>query len=101
MVTHVVLFRMKDPKRASAEAFRDKLLAMEGRIEGLESIEVGLDESGEDRASDLSLITRHSSWDALKSYHTHPVHLEVVAFGKTVIESSTVVDYSGDALKQI
>jgi hypothetical protein len=91
MLTHVVLFQFADP--AAAKTAADKLAAMDGRIETLRAIEVGLDVSKSARSFDVALITRFEDQAGLEAYAVHPVHLEVVAYIKAHAEKSIVVDY--------
>ena len=91
MLTHVVLFKFADP--AAAKTAADKLAAMDGRIETLRAIEVGLDVSKSARSFDVALITRFEDQAGLEAYAVHPVYLEVVAYIKAHAEKSIVVDY--------
>ncbi|HVU03677.1 MAG TPA: Dabb family protein [Polyangiaceae bacterium] len=93
MVTHVVLFKMKDRTGASARAVRDALLGMRGKIPGLESVEVGVDYLRSERSFDVALITRHVSREALDAYQTHPVHEKVKEFIFGVRDASICVDF--------
>lgn len=92
MLTHVVLFKFPDP--AAAQTAADKLAAMEGRVETLRAIEVGVDISKSARSFDVALITRFDDQAGLEAYAVHPVHLEVVAYIKAHAEKSIVVDFS-------
>lgn len=93
MITHVVLFKMKDPARDNAEAVAAKLRSMDGQVEGLARIEVGLDENRGPRAWDLCLITRHPTDEALEKYQADPLHSDVKAFIAERVEASAVVDF--------
>jgi len=57
-------------------------------------MEVGVNFSLEDRAMDLSIITSFDDKAGLEEYATHPEHLKVVEFIKTVVNSSKVSDYN-------
>lgn len=92
MLTHVVLFKFADS--AAAQTAADKLAAMEGRIETLRAIEVGVDISKSARSFDVALITRFDDQAGLDAYAVHPVHLEVVAYIKAHADKSIVVDFS-------
>jgi hypothetical protein len=93
MITHVVLFKMKEPARDNAEAVADELRSMEGKVDGLARIEVGLDENRGPRAWDLCLITRHPTDEALAKYQADALHGEVKGFIAERIEESAVVDF--------
>jgi hypothetical protein len=93
VITHIVLMKFKDEDKAKhlAEA-KARLEAMEGRVEVLRQIEVGLNVVPSERAFDLSLITRFDDLAGLSTYATHPVHVQVKQFLAGVLEASFVVD---------
>ena len=91
IIVHIVFFKFETA--AVAKEAQEKLLAMDGKIEGMTSIEAGLDFTRSDRSFDLGLITRHESRQALEVYRTHPVHLEVVDFIKPRAKASAAVDF--------
>ncbi|HLK36106.1 MAG TPA: Dabb family protein [Polyangiaceae bacterium] len=94
MVTHVVLFKMKDPSTESVLRARDVLAEMKGRIPGLLDVEVGVDFLRSERSFDVALITRHESREALEAYQVHPIHQKVLAFMVGVRDRSVCVDFS-------
>jgi len=91
MLTHVVCFRFDDLETAAGA--RDRLLAMAGRVPGLDAIEAGVDTTRSDRSYELALITRHADRAGLAAYATHPVHLEVVAWIKARARGAVAVDF--------
>ena len=93
MITHVVLFKLKDRSEAAVETTRAVLLAMRGRIPELLEIEVGADQLHSERSYDIVLITKHESWDALDAYQVHPIHQGVGVHMKQVVERAASVDY--------
>ncbi|PZD95918.1 Dabb family protein [Paenibacillus sambharensis] len=95
MITHIVFFKLKDRSRESAERTAQVLRDMEGRIEELKYIEVGLDVIHSERSYDIALVTKFESLEALGAYAVHPVHQKVVEHIKEVSESSVTVDYEG------
>lgn len=64
-----------------------------GAVPSLRSMDVGMNFAQEDRAMDLSIITSFADKEDLNAYAIHPEHLKVVAFIKSVVEYSKVVDY--------
>ena len=97
MVTHVVLMKFKaENQRANLEHARNLLLGMQGKVECLRYIEVGLNCVPSERAFDLSLITRFDDLAGLNEYADHPVHVEVKKFLAGVLEKSHVVDYQAE-----
>ncbi|MBC7171626.1 MAG: Dabb family protein, partial [Polyangiaceae bacterium] len=95
MITHIVLFKLKDPTAENIRITADVLRAMEGRIPELLEIEVGIDELRSERSYDVSLRTRHASWEDLDAYQKHPVHDQVLDHMKTVIARAVAVDFAG------
>ncbi|MBD3831514.1 MAG: Dabb family protein, partial [Arcobacter sp.] len=66
---------------------------LEELIEGLKTMEVGINFTEADRAMDLSLYSTFESLQDLQNYAVHPEHLKVVEFIKEVTLESKVVDY--------
>lgn len=93
MITHVVLFRLKDRSPEAVEVTKQVLLNMRGRIPELLDVEVGADQLHSERSFDIALITHHESWAGLDAYQVHPVHQEVGVHMKQVIDRSVSVDY--------
>lgn len=93
MITHVVLFRLKDRSPASVEATARVLRDMDGKIEQLRGLEVGVDRLGSPRSYDIALIAKFDSMEDLNAYQVHPVHQKVVEHMKQAAETSVSVDY--------
>jgi hypothetical protein len=93
MVTHVVLFQLRDASEASSAATAAVLMEMDGKIPCLESIEVGVDVVHSERSYDLALITRFKDWSGLETYRVHPVHAQVLTHLQRVVAKSVVVDF--------
>ncbi len=93
MITHIVLFKLKDRSAESVEKARDVLLGMKGKIPQLKYIETGMDIVRSDRSYDIALITKFDSLEELISYQAHPVHMKVAAYINSVKESSVSVDF--------
>ncbi len=94
MIVHIVMFAFKEENKA-AHLLQTKAMleALVEKIEPLQTMEVGIDCNGSERAMDLSLYATFDSLDGLQTYATHPAHLDVVDFIKKVTLSSKVVDY--------
>ena len=89
------MFDFKDEnKQENIVKAKVMLEALMGRVPSLKSIEVGINFSEEARAMDLSIYTEFLDKASLEAYAIHPEHLEVVAFIKTVVRGSKVVDYT-------
>jgi hypothetical protein len=93
LLTHIVLFKMKDKSREAADNMIGMLRAMEGQIPQLLSIEVGHDVVRSERSYDIGLITKFESLETMKEYQVHPIHQEVLAYINTVRESAIAVDF--------
>lgn len=93
MVKHIVFFKLKDNSEENKERVKEQLLTMDGTIDVLQNIEVGLNFSDEERAYDIALLTDFNSKEDLSIYAVHTYHLEIISFMKTVALSSKVVDF--------
>jgi len=78
----------------NARIVKDKLEALPGVIDTIESLETGINETDDPQACDLVLTSVFESKDHLKQYANHPTHLEAVSFIKEVVKSRHVVDYT-------
>lgn len=95
MVKHIVMFDFKEEnKQANLEKAKAMLEDLMGKIPTLRGMEVGINFSEEERAMDLSLYSEFDDKEGLEVYATHPAHLEVVAFIKSVAVVSKVSDYT-------
>jgi Stress responsive A/B Barrel Domain. len=93
MITHIVLFKLKDGSAENVERTAQVLRDMEGKIDELKSIEVGLDVIHSARSYDIALITKFESLEALEAYQVHPVHKKVIEHINEVREASAAVDF--------
>lgn len=75
----------------NALLIKEKLEALNGRIDGLLKLEVGIN-TVDGGGSDLGLYSEFESLSALESYRVHPLHKEVQAFVHKVIESRVACD---------
>lgn len=93
MITHIVLFKLKDSSPSNIEKTEDVLLGMKGRIPELRHLEVGIDVLRSERSYDLALVAKFDSLEELQAYQKHPVHVEVAKYMTSVRESAVAVDY--------
>jgi hypothetical protein len=94
MITHIVLFKLAEPTSENLAATRNKLLSMDGKIDQLRHLEVGLDVIRSERSYDIALTTRFDSLEDLQAYQVHPYHAgEVIPHMKSVCSSIVAVDY--------
>jgi len=94
MVTHVVLFKLREPTPENLLTVADALRSMEGRISSLQTIDVGIDEIRSERSFDIALRTTHTSFAELDAYQVDPLHQSVVALIKSLAERSVACDWS-------
>ncbi|URN94445.1 MAG: Dabb family protein [Candidatus Pristimantibacillus lignocellulolyticus] len=93
MITHIVFFKLKDNSPEKVEVTAEVLRNMEGKIEQLKFIEVGVDVIHSERSYDIALVTKFDTMADLDAYQVHPVHQKVIEHMSTVRESSVAVDY--------
>lgn len=94
MITHIVLFKLAEPTAENLALTRDKLLSMDGRIDQLRHLEVGIDVIRSERSFDIALTTRFDSLEDLQAYQVHPYHAgTVIPHMKSVCASIVAVDY--------
>lgn len=94
MIVHIVMYKFKPEGKADNIAKAVAMLnALLDEITPLLSMEVGVDFSASERAMDLVLTSAFATHEGLEIYRTHPAHVAVVEFIKTVTEFSKVVDY--------
>lgn len=98
MIKHIVLWTIKDAadginKQDAIANVKAKLESLSGKIEGLLSLQVGLNKNTTPEAFDICLVTEHTSWEALQFYQGHPLHKEVAGYVNEVRKSRAVADY--------
>lgn len=94
MIVHIVMFKFREENKEQNLLQTKQLLEkLVDQIDGLKSMEVGIDFNKSERAFDLSLYSTFDSKENLKIYATHEAHLKVVSFIKEVTLESKVVDY--------
>jgi len=93
LITHIVFFKLKDRTPESVEKTAQVLRDMEGKIEQLRHLEVGVDVLHSERSYDIALITKFDSLADLDAYQVHPVHKKVIEHMNQARESSVAVDY--------
>lgn len=94
MVTHVVLFKLREPTPDNLLTVANALRSMEGKIAALLSIDVGIDELRTERSFDVALRTTHATYADLEVYQVDPLHQSVVALIKSLAEKSVACDWS-------
>lgn len=93
MIKHIVMWKFKESEHESMLLFRDRLLALKGKIPEIRLMEVGININPRDRSYDAVLISEFDSMDDLRAYSTNPLHVEVSDFCKTIRTASVSCDY--------
>ena len=94
MIVHIVLFKLKEATAENVEAARQRLLSMDGKVELLRQLEVGVDLIRSERSADIALYTKFDSLEDLQAYQVHPYHAnEVAAYMRSVCSSVVAADY--------
>ncbi|MCM3783154.1 Dabb family protein [Neobacillus mesonae] len=93
MIKHIVFFKLKDRSDASIQETANILRSMDGKIEFLKSLEIGVDVLKSERSYDISLTAVVNSIEDLEAYQVHPVHKEIIKHMSVVKDSSVAVDY--------
>lgn len=98
MIKHIVFWRLNEiaygnDKLTNAQLLKDKLLAMNDKVDGLLKVEVGFDFSNEKDSCDVVLYSEFENKDALHRYQIHPDHEEIKKWLSEVRYERRVVDY--------
>jgi len=98
MIKHIVMWKLKEmapgQKAVVMEKIKTELEALNGQIDGLVSLEVGIDFLQAESSYDLVLLSVLTSKEALTTYQAHPLHQRVaVNIVQPVVSSLLAVDY--------
>lgn len=97
MVKHIVFWKLKDEaagnnKAANAQLIKEKIEDLNGKIEGLIKVEIGIDFLGGGNY-DVALYSELVSKEALDTYQNHPLHQAVLPFVREVVSDRKAVDF--------
>lgn len=98
MIKHIVLWKFHETADGKSKAenvaeAKIRLLAMEGKIPGLLSIECGENITQNEAYCDLALYCVFDSEESLRIYDTHPVHEDVKKYLGRVRDKRVAIDY--------
>lgn len=98
MIKHIVLWTVKGKeegidKQEAISTMKTKLESLVGKIDGLISLQVGINKNTSPEAYDICLITEHSSWKTLEFYQEHALHQEVAAYIGKIRKTRAVTDF--------
>ncbi len=93
MIKHIVFWKINEDldKAVVLPKMKEQLLSLQGKIEGLKSMEIGYNFNNGD--FDIALYSVFESKEALEVYANHPSHLVVKKFVHSVIINRASVDY--------
>jgi len=80
-------------KQTNAQILKGKLLAMQGKVNGLLIVEVGFDFSNEKKSCDVVLYSEFENHESLHQYQIHPNHEDIKKWLSEVRYERRVVDY--------
>lgn len=93
MIKHIVMFQLKEKTEENLNKAVNALRGLDGKIETLRFLEVGIDFQGSERSFDIVLTTHFDDKEGLSTYATHPMHLPVVELLGELCAAAKVVDY--------
>jgi len=97
MVKHIVMWKLKEEahgndKATNAKLVKEKLETLNGKIEGLLKLEVGIDFLGGSNF-DVVLYSELSKKEDLDTYQNHPLHQAVLPFIREAVTDRKAVDF--------
>ena len=93
MITHIVFFKLKVPTPDNMKKGAEVLRGLDGKIDVLKSLEVGIDIIHKERSFDIALTARFDSIEDLETYRQHPEHVKVAEYIKEASIRIASVDY--------
>ncbi len=92
MIKHIVFWNLNEKEIEIATNLKTELEALNGKIEGLIKLEVGIDLSGKS-SKELALYSELENFNALAVYQNHPLHQKVAKLVKANTTNREVIDY--------
>ncbi|MGL4364615.1 MAG: Dabb family protein [Bacteroidales bacterium] len=98
MIKHIVIWNLKEyalgnNRITNAQIVKERLEALQGKIEGLLKIEVGIDFLNTETSGDIVLYSEFETKEAFYFYQEHPLHKEAGRFIRKVVAFRKSVDY--------
>lgn len=95
MIKHIVCFKLKDNSPEECNKAAEILRSMEGKVDLIRDIEVGVDFLHSERSYDIILQVVLDNAEALEKYQNDEYHCNVVKkYMHAVRESSVAIDYN-------
>jgi len=98
MIKHIVMWNLKDnalgnEKDENAVKMKEQLEGLQGKIQELQKIEVGINILPSPQSFDVVLYSEFKSVEDLNTYQNHPEHLKIVGFIRQVVSQRVACDY--------
>jgi hypothetical protein len=93
VITHLVLFKLKEKTPQLLEDCAAKLTGLMGAVPTLRSMLAGPNVVDSARAYDLGLVATYDDLAGLEAYQVHPAHQEVAAYMRSISEAVASVDF--------
>jgi len=93
MITHIVLFKLKDKDEGNRAEALGLLQGLDGRIPTLRGITVGEDLSRAGRSYDVGIIARFDDMAGLESYRADPAHVVAAKRLNEICSSIVALDF--------
>lgn len=98
MIKHIVFWKLKETahgnsKTENAKLIKDKLEALNGKIDGLIRLEVGINFLESEANYDVALYSELDSKESLDIYQNHPLHQALLPFVREAVDGRVAVDY--------
>jgi hypothetical protein len=106
MIKHIVIWKLKEgahgnSKEQNALLIKQKLESLNGKIDGMITMEVGINISDSDNSADIALYSEFESKTDLDNYQNHPDHKTIMPFIKEARSERRLVDYEQQATMAI
>lgn len=98
MIKHIVMWKLKElaegkNKLENANIIKSQLESLQGKIEQIKFIEVGINLEASPQAYDIGLVSEFQNMEDLNTYQNHPEHLKAAEFIGKVRAERVFVDY--------
>lgn len=99
MVKHIVMWNFKEElsageRQTAYEKIKAGLIEVKSQAQGVEELTLIFNRLASSN-KDLALISAFTSVEALNAYQTHPAHVKVAEYIKTVVCDRACLDYEG------
>jgi hypothetical protein len=102
MIKHIVVWKLKESahgnsKKQNALLIKQKLESLNGKIDGMITMEVGINISDTENSADIVLYSAFESKKDLDNYQNHLEHKALMPFIKEARSERWMVDYEWQA----